>query len=785
MVVTMNIRNRFWLVIMVSSLSASVLAQSEADKLRNVRPEDIDLKALDAVVAHNADTKRHVAGTSQQVLSWQRTDGALSVATTGGTLMLEPLQGNILHVSYGDANKLAKRHSYIVENKPSADAFKAEEHDGRIVLSASGLVATIDKRDGHIALATPTGQLLVSEKAGGARANAVGDSVAAYTRFALTADEPLYGLGEFRDGRLNLRHCQRELVQFNTQSAVPVVYSPRGWGLLWDNDSRTIYLDNADGMSLSSDYGDIVDYYLFVGNTMDSLVASYRKLTGQAPMLPLWAMGYHQSRNRYHNWKELFDVARGMKQRHIPMGSIFIDYHYWGKYGTGSMRFDEASFPDVAAHLDTLHNQYDTHAVITMWPCFKPGTTNYELLSSKGMILEGARAIDGYIYDVFNPEARKLYRQLIRPLLHTKVDGWFLDGPEPDHIQSFLPTQTYLGPAQRVRNLYPLLHTANFFKALQEERPGERPYMLTRCAFAGQQRYGTAVWSGDIPTTFDELRLQVAAGLNFTATGIPYWTTDIGGYSGGNPKDTAYRELFARWFQYGTFCPIFRAHGRRYPGNTTGENELWSYGDTIYNICKHYVDLRYSLMPYIYSLSAMVNQRGYTPMRLLAFDFATDKKTIDMRDEFMYGPAFLVCPVLEAGATSREVYLPEGCKWYDYHTGKAHTGGTTITTPAPLEHMPLFVKAGSIVPMADGKVEVYPGTDAQFRLYSDDGHTNAYQQGQYSVVPMAWDDATRTLTLGAHEGQLKPGKQRLSITVKGTGTTRCVTYKGKETKIRF
>lgn len=782
---TMEKVNRILLSFCLLGLAASALAQTDADKLKNVRPEDIDLKELDAVVSKDAGVGQQVAGMSQQVLSWQQKPDGLSVETTGGTLMLEPLQGGILHVSYGDRRNLMTRRSYIVERKPLAGAFRVEEKGGAILLSTPSFTASVDKTDGHLTLATPSGKTLLSEKPGAARASLAGDSVAPYAKFELTPGEPLYGLGEFRDGRLNLRDCRRELIQFNTQAAVPVLYSPRGWGLLWDNDTRTVYLDNAEGMSLSSDYGDIVDYYIFTGDTMDDLVASYRSLTGDAPMLPQWAFGYHQSRNRYHNWDELFNVARGMKEREIPMGSIFIDYHYWGRYGTGSMRFDESIFPDVDAHIDSLHNRYDTHVVITMWPCFKPDTENYNLLNSKGMILDGARAIDGYVYDVFNPEARKIYRRLITPLLQTKVDGWFIDGPEPDHMQSFLPTRTYLGPAVRVRNLYPLFHSANFYQALQEQRPGERPYMLTRCAFAGQQRYGTAIWSGDIPTTFDELSKQVAAGLNFTATGIPYWTTDIGGYSGGNSKDPAYQELFARWFQYGTFCPIFRAHGRRYPGDTTGENELWAFGDTVYNICKEYVGLRYRLMPYVYSLSAMVTRRGYTPMRLLAFDFPGDSKVADLRDEFMYGPAFLICPVLEAGATSREVYFPAGSNWFDYYTGAEYQGGTTVTAAAPLERMPLYVKAGSIIPMAGNVVEVYPGADAAFTLYSDDGHSTAYRNGQFAAIPMMWDDATRTLTLGAQEGALKSPEQHFSIILKGADRSRSVTYNGKELKVRF
>lgn len=369
-----------------------------------------------------------------------------------------------------------------------------------------------------------------------ARMNVHGDSVNAYCRFQLQDEEALYGLGQFRDNLMNLRNAKRELVQFNTQAAVPVIYSTGKWGLFWDNPSRTIYADNNAGMSFVSDYGRIVNYYLFVGDGMDKLVAAYRSLTGVAPMLPAWALGYHQSRNRYATQKEVMEVAKRMKEENIPASTIFIDYHYWGKYGTGSHKFDETIFPDVPAMVDSLHNMYDLKVVLTMWPSFKPGIPNYNEMSERGYILEGARAIDGYIYDTFNPGAAKMYWDKVVPLVDLNIDGWFLDGPEPDHIASFLPLRTYAGEARRVRNIYPLVHASHFYDGITKARPNLRPYMLTRCAWASQQKWGTAVWSGDIPTTFEELQKQVAAGLNFTATGIPYWTTDIGGYSGGDPS---------------------------------------------------------------------------------------------------------------------------------------------------------------------------------------------------------------------------------------------------------
>ena len=696
-----------------------------------------------------ADSSAGDEATSQKVLSYTRKSDGLWIKTTGGDIRLQPMQCGAVHVSYGTKKSIDAYTDYVVDGRKPLSKYRVKDTGSEIVVSGTTPSVVVEKATGAIRFTDAAGHTLLKEAAGHARYDATGDSVTPFCRFTLQPEEALYGLGQFRDGYLNLRGKRRELIQFNTQAAVPVVNSTGGWGIIWTNPSRTVFEDSADGMSLRSDYGNIVDYYVTSGESLDGLVGSYRSLTGTMPMLPAWALGFHQSRNRYHTDKEVLGVARRMKEENTPMGSIFIDYHHWGKYGTGSFRFDERFFPDVDKMMDSLHRDYDTHAVLTVWPCFKPDTENYRLMSEKGYILEESKAIDGYIYDVFNPGARKMYRDLFRPMLSHGIDGWFLDGPEPDHVSSFLPAKTYLGDAPRVRNIYPLLHSENFNRLLNDEQPGQRHYMLTRCAWAGQQRYGTAIWSGDIPATMDELKLQIAAGLNFTATGIPYWTTDIGGYLGGDPNDPQYREVFARWFQYGTFCPVFRNHGRRYPGDTNVPNEIWSYGDTVKEICKQYIDLRYRLMPYIRSMAASVTLDNYTPMRLLAFDFPDDAVARECADEFMFGPAFLVAPVTKAGARSRMVYLPEGCGWFDYHTGKYYSGGQSVHADAPLERMPLFVRAGSIIPTdTNGNIEldIYPGNDAEFRMYDEDGWSTDYQKSPVDVKVLKWNDSTHTLS---------------------------------------
>lgn len=703
------------------------------------------------------------------VNSWEQKDDALLVETVEGLLTLRPYQFGALHYQLVPFNQKEIKKSYAVINDFPAANFKVDESSSDLTLTTENYKFVLNKFTGSFNFYNNSGKLLLHETSN--KRESAGDSLIVRDLFKISQNEALYGLGQFRDNKLNLRGAKRELIQFNTQSAVPVVYSTAGWGMFWDNPSRTVFNDNETGMSFTSDCGTTLDYYLFAGNTLDELVSSYRELTGVAPMLPYWALGYHQSRNKYATQDEVLEIAKKMQQENIQMSSIFIDYFYWQKYGTGSHKFDENLFPNPEDMLKKLHNDYDTKAIITVWPTFKKGTLHYDEFESKGMLLDGTKALDGIVYDVFNPEARKLYWQQILPLIKTGFDGWFLDGPEPDLASSFLKANTFVGPAKTVVNLYPLMHVQNFYNNLRELYPDKRPYILTRCAWASQQRTGSAIWSGDIPTTFDELQKQVVAGLNFTATGIPYWTTDIGGYAGGNPADESYRELYTRWFEYGTFCPVFRSHGRRYPGDTKAPNELWAFGDNVQKICTDYINLRYFLMPYIYTLTADVTHKNYTPMRLLAFDYQLDSNTLDCKDQFMYGSSMLVCPVLNAGITRRKVYLPAGNGWVDFWTGKKYNGGQTFTADAPKEKIPLFIKAGAIIPTyLDNKknntlenpikIFIFKGENGYFELYKDDGKSYEYTKNNYAYIPFSWNDEANELVIDAQKGEYDNGKSQ-------------------------
>lgn len=731
-------------------------------------------------------------GDHQAVIGCEETENGIDITTTGGILSLQLCSNNALRVNFHPKD-FKETGSYSVAKMPTAAKFEVDNNEVCVGMTWDGGSVKVNKSLGCLEFYGPDGARLLFESPHGARCNAVADSIFPGCNFEIQSSEALYGLGEFRDGLTNLRNSARVLEQFNTQAAIPVLVSSRGWGLLWDNPSRTVFENKDNALSFISDYGKNVDYYVLYGNgSMDGVVSAYRALTGHCPMMPKWALGFHQSRNRYATQQEYLYVARRMVDENIQCSTLFIDYHHWGKYGTGSFRFDEEQWPDLTGMLDTLHNECGMKAVVTIWPCFKPGTENYDKMNANGYILNGAIAIDGEIYDPFNPGAAEMYGDLVAPLMRTGLDGWFLDGPEPDHTASYLTKTTYAGEALRVRNVYPTVHMQNFYTRLCKERPGQRHYMLTRCAWAGQQRFGTAVWSGDIPSDFPELALQVAAGLSYCSTGMPYWTTDIGGYAGGDPQDEAYREVFTRWFQYGTFCPIFRSHGRRAPGNTRVPNELWAYGDTVQRICTDFINLRYRLMPYIYTLDYYVSDKNYTPMRLLAFDFPNDSKAIECKDQFMYGPSFLVCPVLEAGATNRNVWLPEGTNWIDYWTGTLHNGGQEIVAASPIEQIPLYVRQGSIIPQDIEdilSIDIYPGADAEFSLYDDDGESLDYQDGKRQIVDLKWDDNAHQLTLCAARGQYVANPRHINVRLKGYNgaddSMRMVYYEGSKETVKF
>lgn len=578
-------------------------------------------------------------------------------------------------------------------------------------------------------------------------------------RFFPYADEAYYGLGQHQSGMFNYRGSTVLLAQNNTDVAIPLLVSSRGYALMWNTASLT-EVDNRFPLTLklTALAGDAVDYYFIYGPQMDSIVHGYRNLTGHAPMLPQWAYGLFQSKDRYVSQDEVLGIAARYRATHFPLDAIVQDWFWWKN--EGDPIFNE-NFPDVPGELKTLHAE-NVHAMLSVWGLFDTKSTNYQYMDAHNMMVKGA-----HVYDPTNPEARDYYwSHLLGPLVDMGWDAFWLDSAEPEEFWPHMgdailkDKQLAIGNGARYTNVFPLEHTQGVQDHWRAASDKKRVFLLTRSAFLGQQRVGATVWSGDVYGTFWGLTHQVAAGMNFALSGNPYWTTDIGGYWQPDMSYKPYpgfQELLTRWYEYGVFCPVFRTHGHR------EHNEPWAFPQ-VESTLLAYDKLRYRLMPYIYSLAWRVHQDDYTMQRPLVMDWREDAKVWNIGDEFMFGPALLVSPVLAEGATSRAVYLPASPVWYDFWTGAELKGAQQINASAPLDRIPLHVRAGSILPLGPeieyarqspaGPIElrVYTGADGDFTLYQDEGDGYAYEKGAHAQIPIHWSQSAKTLTVGARSG---------------------------------
>jgi alpha-glucosidase/alpha-D-xyloside xylohydrolase len=609
-------------------------------------------------------------------------------------------------------------------------------------------------------------------------------------RVSATFDSPdgehYYGLGQHQQGLLDLRdhriNCWHDYSAIGGETlCVPFMVSSHDYGLIWDNPSKTT-IDL--GFNLrnvwSSEVGDRVSFFVIAGDNTDEIYEGYRQLTGITHMLPKAAYGYIQSKAIYPTQDQLLAVAKGYRDRNLPLDVLVVDFLNMTQQG--EMDLDPARWPDPAAMNKQLHSM-GINTLLSVWPHFAPGTRYYDMLRQKGWLIHtadgtpdsgGFKSVIGPNIDTTNPEAAKWFWESIRDR-YVKPFGFdylWLDETEPDidPAKDFF----YVGSGTRYYNVYPLFHTASVYDGFRRDFGDSRRVMiLARAAYLGAQRNGTVFWSSDIISTWDMLKRSIAAGLGFTASGMPYWDTDIAGFFSPeiyptyqpahtplvDPSDARgnvdnysdYPELFVRWFEWGAFQPVMRAHGER------DHNEVWSYGKQAEPVLEKYLRLRYQLLPYTYSLSYRTYQTGAPFMRALFMDFPDDPRVADIRDEYMFGPAFLVAPVTDQGATSRSVYLPGGTAWYDYWTDKRYEGAQTIQASAPIDKIPLFVRAGSIVPLGSAiesthdsqtvaHVKVYSGANGDFTLYDDDGQTYAYEKGNFQITHLHWDDATKKLT---------------------------------------
>jgi alpha-D-xyloside xylohydrolase len=897
-----------------------------------------------------------------RVVRHEKADGGVAAEVEGGSLRLTACSDRAVRVVFTPNGGPSPAPSLaVVRPCHGFQAVTVHETSTAVSLVTARLEARLDLRTAAVSFHDPAGGMVVAETAGG-RSLVPAEVLGQETRhaeqlFDWRTDEALYGLGAQQSGLVDYRGHDVLLVQDNTIDVVPLLASSRGYGILWDNASESRLRDAAAGLtskaragatvrpgSLWSQMAESIDYTFLYGPDLDDVVASYRDLTGAAPLFPRWAYGFWQSKERYKTQDEVVDVAREFRRRRVPIDVVVQDWFYWDPFTWGSHRFDRARYPDPAAMVRALH-ALNTRLMISVWAKFRPGSDNHTEMAARGFLYPafdeargGPRGNSERYYDAFDPAARALYwRQIDDQLFSKGIDAWWLDATEPeigdlkrDEVRKIMAT-TAVGHGARQLNAYSLMTTEAVYRGQRSSDPGRRVVILTRSAFAGQQRNAAATWSGDVDATWDVFARQVAAGINFGLSGVPYWTTDIGGFfaneypRGG--EDPAYQELFTRWYQWGAFCPLFRVHG------TTVPREIWRFGEPgtwAYDTQLRFNRLRYRLLPYVYSLAGQVTHGGGTLLRGLVFDFRGDPQAREVKDQHMFGPAFLVSPVLEPlrygalhasevgerippavletpdgaagalrgeyfadtaltrsaatrndaaidfdwgqgaplpevpfdqwsarwtgrlrapetgeyqfatvaddgvrlwvggtlviddwrghgpeyhsgrvrleagrqydvrfeyydeilGATvklrwtrpssrraaetppakpmRRRVYLPAGADWYDFWTGDRLAGGRSVDVLAPLETMPLHVRAGSIVPFgphlqhtgekpADPvELRVYPGADGRFELYEDEGEGYAYEKGVSATIPIEWSEARQALRIGARRGSF-PG----------------------------
>jgi alpha-D-xyloside xylohydrolase len=746
----------------------------------------------------------------QPVVAANQSDDGLRATVGNEELAISVCGDSIIHVvaTPGQPVKTSPKPWMLDPAQSCSGArFKFAKSDSAATLETAQLKVEFSLKRGNLTFHSLAGDRLLREGDSIPRtydpAEVNGEHTYRVTeRFSPDATEGFYGLGQHQNGMFNYRGATIELGQNNTDVAIPFLVSSKGYAILWNTASLT-YVDNRFPLELSfsSIAGNALDYYFIYGPEMDSIIHQYRNMTGHAPMLPKWAYGFFQSKDRYVSLDEILTIARRYREEHIPLDAIVQDWFWWKTEGDPIFN---ANYHDVPKDLETLH-QLHVHAMISVWGLFDPASENFKKLSAQNFDVPKA-----HVYDATNPVAREFYwNNLAGKLFAQGWDAFWLDSAEPEEYWPHMGDailrnkQLAIGNGAEFTNIYPLLHTSGIQEHWKAATDQKRVFLLTRSAFLGQQRVGATVWSGDVYSTYWGLAHQVPAGLNFALSGYPYWTTDIGGYwppYDGAIQEPAYQELYARWFEFGTFCPIFRTHGHR------PQNEMWTY-DKVEPILIAYDKLRYRLMPYIYSLAWKVTDQDYTIQRPLVMDWRTDPNTFNIADQFMFGPAIMVNPVLKADATRRNVYLPDSPVWYDFWTGVAVKGGRDVEADAPLDRLPLYVRAGSILPLgpeieyatenAGGPIElrIYRGANGSFDLYEDSGDTYDYQKGLHSIIPIRWDDKSGTLTIGARIGSF-PGmvdKRQFDIVfVKenhGVGASiltnfdREVTYEGTEAHV--
>ena len=749
---------------------------------------------------------------------------------------------SIVHVVKGQPTK-----SLVVIAQPEDVKVTSRGND----VSSSVLTIRKDPKTGDLTFLTVKGKVLLKEKSC--------DISKVRQTFVLDKDEAIYGLGTIQNGKMNRRGEHKRMEQSNLEDFQNVLQSIKGWGIYWENYSPTQFDDDERGMSFTSETGEGIDYYFMYGGSADGVIAQMRQLTGDVPMFPLWTYGYWQSKERYKSAQETESIVDKYRALNVPLDGIIQDWQYWGSnYLWNAMDFLSEDFATGQQLIKNVHKKH-AHFMISIWASFGPQTKQFRELDKQGLLMpfetwpqSGISHVwppmkdypSGVkVYDAFSPVARAIYWKYLRKLYDYGTDAWWMDSTDPD---CFYPTEAdynhkvYGGTWRSQRNAFPLETVRGIYQSQRRDYPNssKRVFIMTRSSYAGQQHYGSNMWSGDVNSSWDMLRKQVPAGLSFTLTGNPNFNTDIGGFFCGSyntmgpasaPKNPQFQELYVRWMQYGLFCPVFRSHGADAP------REIWQFGkkgEPIYDAIEKQIRLRYRLIPYLYSTAWQVTSSNDSYMRPLFADFASDKRVWNLTDELMFGRSILACPIVNPQYTEEKIirtdamtgwnrqevrsqkdegqgvdwtapktatkYLPKGTDWYDFWTGERLKGGRDVTLQSSIDRVPMFVRAGSILPLGPEEqyvgekpwdnleMRIYPGADGSFKLYEDEGDNYNYEKGYYSTITFTWNDKARTLTIGTRQG----GYQGMLLSRKFTivlpdGQQKVVDYAANEVTVKL
>ena len=749
---------------------------------------------------------------------------------------------SIVHVVKGQPTK-----SLVVIAQPEDVKVTSRGND----VSSSVLTIRKDPKTGDLTFLTVKGKVLLKEKSC--------DISKVRQTFVLDKDEAIYGLGTIQNGKMNRRGEHKRMEQSNLEDFQNVLQSIKGWGIYWENYSPTQFDDDERGMSFTSETGEGIDYYFMYGGSADGVIAQMRQLTGDVPMFPLWTYGYWQSKERYKSAQETESIVDKYRALNVPLDGIIQDWQYWGSnYLWNAMDFLSEDFATGQQLIKNVHKKH-AHFMISIWASFGPQTKQLRELDKQGLLMpfetwpqSGISHVwppmkdypSGVkVYDAFSPVARDIYWKYLRKLYDYGTDAWWMDSTDPD---CFYPTEAdynhkvYGGTWRSQRNAFPLETVRGIYQSQRRDYPNssKRVFIMTRSSYAGQQHYGSNMWSGDVNSSWDMLRKQVPAGLSFTLTGNPNFNTDIGGFFCGSyntmgpasaPKNPQFQELYVRWMQYGLFCPVFRSHGADAP------REIWQFGkkgEPIYDAIEKQIRLRYRLIPYLYSTAWQVTSSNDSYMRPLFADFASDKRVWNLTDELMFGRSILACPIVNPQYTEEKIirtdamtgwnrqevrsqkdegqgvdwtapktatkYLPKGTDWYDFWTGERLKGGRDVTLQSSIDRVPMFVRAGSILPLGPEEqyvgekpwdnleMRIYPGADGSFTLYEDEGDNYNYEKGYYSTITFTWNDKARTLTIGTRQG----GYQGMLLSRKFTivlpdGQQKVVDYAANEVTVKL